>query len=190
MSQEVRRCFSELEQIHSGPVLNSCAYLNACIDEAMRLSPPVGNILPRQVLPGGIIIDGHQIPKGIVVATPHYTLHHNAEYFPEPFEYRPERWIVDPPRVTAHDVAVAHSAFCPFSIGPRSCIGRGMAYMELRATIARTLFMYDMRLASGTTLGEGGPDLGWGRQRVGEYQLKDTFTSMRDGPMVEFRLRQ
>lgn len=65
-----------------------------------------------------------------------------------------------------------------------------MAYMELRATIARTLFMYDMRLASGTTLGEGGPDLGWGRQRVGEYQLKDTFTSMRDGPMVEFRLRQ
>lgn len=155
----------------------------------MRLSPPVPNTLPRQVLRGGLILDGQQIPEGIVVATPHYTLHHNAEYFPEPFEYRPERWIVDPPRVTEQDVAVAHSAFCPFSIGPRSCIGRGMAYMELRTTLARTLFLYDMRLAPGTTLGEGGPDLERGRQRAGEYQLKDTFTSMRDGPMVEFRLR-
>lgn len=64
-----------------------------------------------------------------------------------------------------------------------------MAYMELRTTLARTLFLYDMRLAPGTTLGEGGPDLERGRQRAGEYQLKDTFTSMRDGPMVEFRLR-
>lgn len=64
-----------------------------------------------------------------------------------------------------------------------------MAYMELRATIARTVFLYDMRLASGSNLGEGRPDLEWGRQRVGEYQLKDTFTSLRDGPLVEFRLR-
>lgn len=185
----MRRSFTELEQIHSGPALSFCVYLNACIDEAMRLSPPVANILPRQVLTGGITLDGHQIPEGIVVATPHYTLHHNTEYFPEPFEYRPERWIVDPPQVTEQDVAVAHSAFCPFSVGPRSCIGRGMAYMELRATIARTLFLYDLRLASGSTLGEGRPDLEQGRRRVGEYQLKDTFTSMRDGPMVEFRLR-
>ncbi|MCJ1266174.1 hypothetical protein MMC22_006056 [Lobaria immixta] len=187
--QEVRRNFTELKQIHSGSVLNSCVYLHACIDEALRLSPPVGNILPRQVLHGGTTLDGDHIPEGIVVATPHYTLHHNAEYFPEPFEYRPERWIVDSPRVTEHDVAVAHSAFCPFSLGPRACIGRAMAYMELRTTIARTLFMYDMRLASGTTLGEGRPDLERGRQRVGEYQLKDTFTSMKDGPMVEFRMR-
>lgn len=156
----------------------------------MRLSPPVGGILPREVLPGGIDIDGHHIPAGIVVGTPHYAIHHNAKYFPQPFEYRPERWIINSPNVTEQDVDLARSAFCPFSIGPRGCIGKGMAYMELRTTLAMTLFMYDMRLAPGSRLGEGRPDWEWGRQRVGEFQLKDTFTSQNfGGPLVQFRMR-
>ena len=189
--QEVRHTFAELEQIHSGPLLNSCTYLNACIDEAMRLSPPVGGILPREVLPGGIDIDGHYIPAGTVVGTPHYALHHNATYFPQPFAFKPERWIVGSPHVSQHDVNLAHSAFCPFSIGPRGCIGKGMAYMELRSALAMTLFMYDIRLAPGTSLGEGRADWESGRRRVEEFQLKDTFTSQKfGGPLVQFRLRK
>ena len=64
-----------------------------------------------------------------------------------------------------------------------------MAYMELMTVLARTLFIYDMRLAPGTTLGEGRPHFEWGRHRPNEFQLKDTFTSMKDGPLVEFRRR-
>ena len=92
--------------------------------------------------------------------------------------------------MTEQDVALAHSAFSPFSIGPRGCIGKGVAYLELRLALARTLFLYDMRVAPGTHLGEGGPRSGWARQRTGEYQLKDTFTSHKVGPLVEFRLRE
>jgi len=182
---EVRSTFSDVEDIHAGPTLNSCHYLRAVIDESMRLSPPVGGILPREVLSGGLDIDNLHIPAGVVVGTPHYALHHNPAYFPSPFEFQPERWIES--EVAKERVALAQSAFCPFSIGPRGCIGKGLAYTELMTSLARAVFLYDMKLAGDA--GEGRPELEWGRQRKGEYQLKDCFTSMKDGPYVQFRAR-
>ncbi|KAL3422894.1 cytochrome p450 family protein [Phlyctema vagabunda] len=191
LTEEIRSTFSDLEDIHTSPALNSCAYLRAVIDEAMRLSPPVGGILPREVLAGGIDIDGMHIPEGCVVGTPHYTLHHNPEYYPAPFAFQPERWLADSsPEVTKESVALAQSAFCPFSIGSRGCIGKGVAYVELTTTLARVVWMYEMRLAVGNTVGEGNLALEWGRQRKDEYQLRDSFTSLKDGPYVEFLERE
>jgi len=189
-TEEVRSKFQSVEEIVAGPALNSCTYIRACIDEAMRLSPPVGGMLPRQALPGGLHVDGETIPEGIVVGTPHYTIHHNADYFPDPFAYKPSRWIPNSaPGITEETVSLAQSAFCPFSVGPRGCIGKGLAYVELMSTIARTLWMFDLRLSPGERVGGGKVGAEWGRSRPGEFQLKDTFTSMKDGPMVQFRVR-
>ncbi|GAP90740.1 putative cytochrome P450 family protein [Rosellinia necatrix] len=197
-TEEIRGRFRDVEEIAQGATLNSCSYLRACVDEAMRMSPSVGGIAPREVLPGGITIDGEPVPEGVVVGTPHYTIHHNAAYYPQPFTYAPERWIVGAAAVSKmtgggviaeRDVALAQSAFCPFSIGPRGCIGKGLAYIELMTTLARVLFLYDLRRAPGSDPAEGNPSLEWGRQRPGEYQLIDQFTSLKDGPMVEFRRR-
>ncbi|KAK8066259.1 hypothetical protein PG997_013006 [Apiospora hydei] len=186
---EVRGVFSDVEEITQGAGLNSCTYLRACVDEAMRMSP--------SVLLGGITIDGEHIPEGTVVGTPHYTIHHNGSYYPDPFTYTPERWITgshksqDGERViTASEVEVAQSAFCPFSIGPRGCIGKGLAYQEMMTTLARTLYLYDIRKAPGVVdPGEGNPRNEYGRHRVQEFQLIDQFTSLKDGPIIEFRKR-
>ncbi|KAH8673451.1 cytochrome P450 CYP548A5 [Xylariales sp. PMI_506] len=197
--EEVRAKFNDVEEIEQGQLLNSCSYLRVCIDEAMRMSPSVGGIVPREVLPGGITIDGEFIPEGVVVGVPHYTIHHNAEYYPDPFTYNPERWIAGSHKsshgygqsvVSESDVHTAHSAFCPFSVGPRGCIGKGIAYIELMTTVARVLYMYDLRKHAGFDPAEGNASLEWGRQREGEYQLIDQFTSLKDGPLVEFRKRQ
>ncbi|KIW08650.1 uncharacterized protein PV09_00605 [Verruconis gallopava] len=186
--EEVRSTFDSVEEITHGPKLTSCHYLRACIDEAMRMSPPVGGGLPRHILPGGLDVDGIHYPAGIDICVPHYTIHHNPNYYPDPFKYDPSRWL---PELASPELAkyheLAQSAFCPFSIGPRGCIGKGLAYVEMTTTLARTLFSFDMRLAPGTTLGEGGADLEEGRRRTSEYQLKDTFTSMKDGPLVQFK---
>jgi cytochrome P450 len=192
VTEEIRAKFSNVEDIHQGPLLTSCTYLRACIDEAMRLSPSVGGLLPREVLPGGMTIDGESIPAGSVVGTPHYTIHHNLAYYPDPFAYIPERWIANEKSgVTEQHVAVAQSAFCPFSIGPRGCIGKGLAYIEMTITLARVLFLYDVRRAQGIVdPGEGRRGAEWGRHREGEFQLVDTFTSLKEGPMVEFRRRE
>lgn len=190
-TKEVRNAFDNAEDIVHGSALTGCRFLRACIDEAMRMSPPVGGGLPRRILPGGLDIEGAHFPGGIDVCVPHYTLHHNASYFPSPFTYDPSRWLPDASSqelAQFHDLAL--SAFCPFSIGPRGCIGKGLAYVEMTTVLARTLFLFDMRLAPGTTLGEGGPEMEEGRRRAGEFQLKDTFTSMKDGPFVQFRARR
>lgn len=193
-TEEIRSKFTDVEEISHGPTLGSCTYLRACIDEAMRLSPSVGGALPREVLAGGITVDGQSMPAGTVIGTPHYAIHHNEAYFPSPFEYVPERWLVGAVNpltgrtTTEDDVALAQSAFCPFSVGPRGCIGKGLAYVEMTNTLARTMFLYDMRKAVGVVdPGEGRPENEWGRQRVGEFQLIDTFTSAKSGPMIEFR---
>lgn len=70
-----------------------------------------------------------------------------------------------------------------------------MAYLELSVALARVVWLFDFRLASGegegggVALGEGRPDAEWGRHRRGEYQLFDAFVAMKDGPLVEFRAR-
>lgn len=191
LTQEVRAAFSDIEEIRSGPTLAGLHYLRACIDEAMRLSPSVGGVLPREVLPGGMEIAGHQIPAGTVVGVPHYTIHHNEAYYSSPFTYQPERWIANNDTgVSAASVSTAQSAFCPFSIGPRGCIGKGMAYLELTTSLARAIYLYDMRLQPGSHLGEGSPSSPeYGRQRPMEFQLMDSFTSMKDGPLIEFKAR-
>ncbi|KAI5364608.1 Putative cytochrome P450 [Septoria linicola] len=190
LAKEVRAAFGDVEEIRIGPALAGLHYLRAVIDEAMRLSPSVGGLLPREVLAGGMEIDGEQIPEGTVVGVPHYTVQHNEAYYPGAFEFKPERWIAgSEPGITAESVAIVQSAFCPFSVGPRGCIGKGMAYNELMLSLARAIYMYDMRLAPGCTVGEGKPELEYGRQRRAEFQLKDTFTSMKEGPLVQFRSR-
>lgn len=187
LAREVRETFKDVEEIKLGPKLNSCIYLRACIDEALRLSPPIGGFLPRDVLPGGATVDGHYIPAGTIVGCSAYAIHHNDAYFPSPFSYQPERWLSD--SSTKESIGLAQSAFCPFSLGPRGCIGRNMAYMELMTTLARTVWLFNMKLAG--WLGEGLPDaMEWGRERPGEYQLDDVFVSRKTGPLVEFVKRQ
>lgn len=144
----------------------SLPYLRAVIHESLRLSPPVPSILPRELLPGGITIDGDWIPAGTFVGVSAYAIHRNPAYFPEPDLFYPERWIVDndlpntsskadiPRRREA--VSIARQAFFAFSQGSRACIGRQLAYYELHITLALLLCKFDIRLTrdsrSGTLL--------------------------------------
>ncbi|RPA85086.1 cytochrome P450 [Ascobolus immersus RN42] len=150
LSNEVRSKFSNLEEIRSGNLLGSCHYVKHCLDEAMRLSPPVPTTLPREVSEGGAWIAGHYFPAGTDVGTPAFTLQTDERYYNEPFKFMPERW--DASIVGEEAVERATSAFAPFSLGPRACIGRKLAYMELTVALARTVWLYDMRISTFTLL--------------------------------------
>jgi cytochrome P450 len=189
LNSEIRAAFATVEDIRAGPTLNGCKYLRACIDEALRMSPPVGAILPRTVLPGGLEILGSRLPAGTGVGVPIYAIHHHSEYVHDPFRYNPSRWL--PEGQSPESAEKLQSVFNPFSIGSRGCIGKPMAYLELSLALGRLIWTYDMRLASGDAgkLGEGRPGMGMGREREDEFQLEDIFVSEKTGPMVEFRLR-
>ena len=204
VKSEIRTSFYSERDICDGNALKKLVYLRACINEALRLSPPLPSHLPREVLEDGLMIEDIYIPKGTIVGTSAYAIHHNEEYYQDPYEFRPERWIVgerlDPESdsyevSTAESVAKAQSAFCAFSLGPYGCPGKNMAYLEITFALAILLFSYDIRLPIDPRVrepsGEGTPgDRHFGRRRRCEYQLIDQSLSMRDGPMVEFRARE
>jgi cytochrome P450 len=201
LQEEVRAAFTDVEEIKYSAKLTNLPYLRACIDEALRMSPPVPGLLDRLVLEGGAMIDGHHIPAGTTVGVPIYAIHHNETYFPDSFSYIPERWIPGPESsatagflVTPTSVEVAKSGFHAFSSGPRGCVGKNMAYMELYTAVARVMFLFEMRLKAGDHTGEGGGAVEWatgeGRQRKGEYQLRDWLISDREGPVVQFKRRE
>jgi cytochrome P450 len=170
-------------------VVRSCTYLRACIDEALRLSPPVGGLMPRETLDGGMAVDGELFPANVEIGTPHYALHHNEEYFKRPFEFEPLRW--DPGATPASRVSLSRSAFCAFSVGPRDCVGKNFAYFDIMSVLSRLLWQFELRMPpDGACIGGGNPTYSPGRQRANEYQLYDTFASKSDGPLVQFRVRQ
>ena len=195
-TSEVRSAFTDASDITGGPKLNSCVYLNACIDETLRRAPPAPSVLPRQVLPGGLDIDGQHIPPGMIVGVPAYVIHHDPEYYPEPWRFVPERWLRDAnpdgnenekTGAAQESVSRARRAFCPFSLGSRGCLGKSLAYLEVKIALAHMLFRYDVREAEDERVGGGRPGGEYGRHRPDEYQLVECFGVDRDGPVVQFR---
>ncbi|KEY64540.1 hypothetical protein S7711_03606 [Stachybotrys chartarum IBT 7711] len=185
--------------------LQKITYLPACIDEAMRISPPIPGILPRVTGPGGLIVDGEFFPAGVNLGIPHYSLHRNEEYFPQPLVYAPERWLAEdrhkgqlderlPPLGKETEALQPGSGqgpcFTPFGAGRASCIGKHLAYQDMSYILARLVWMFDMRLDPESTLGEGTGKGSWGRHRKDEFQLSDCFVSSQNGPMVQFRYRE
>ncbi|KAL9105777.1 MAG: hypothetical protein Q9187_008657 [Circinaria calcarea] len=189
VQEEIRSVFSSLEDIRIGTKLSACRYLFACFDESMRLSSPVPGLLAREVLHGGIDVDGVHLPKGVDVGVPIYALHHNEDNFPEPWTFKPSRWIVGQDGTAQENVNHARSAFSVFGYGRTSCVGKTLAYQELALTLARLVWKYEWRLQPGSSLGEGRKGLGWGREKKAEFQLWDKFVSVSEGPMVEFKDR-
>ena len=61
------------------------------------------------------MVDGHNLPGGSNVGTGIYSIQHNEQYFPRPFEFIPERWLEEESSYKAN----ANEALVPFSIGPR-----------------------------------------------------------------------
>ncbi|RYP59345.1 hypothetical protein DL771_010910 [Monosporascus sp. 5C6A] len=157
LAHEIRTTFASSDEIKNGTQLTSCRYLRACIDEALRMSPPVTGTLWREQLrqdgDAPLVVDGHVIPRDVLVGVNIYSIHHNEAYFPDPFRYNPERWL--PSDDTANAAAAANrAAFVPFSLGARACAGKAMAYLEASLTMAKTLWYFDFEPANRPNTGE------------------------------------
>ncbi|KAI0965086.1 cytochrome P450 [Xylaria arbuscula] len=191
LATEIRQTFASDAEIRGGAKLSSCRYLRACIDEALRISPPVTGTLWRELYPDEqgkpFIVDGHVIPSGTQVGVNIYALHHNEKYFSEPFTFRPERWLIEDQSALKR----MHSAFGAFLLGPRGCAGKPMAYLEASLVIAKTIWNFDFEISPGKEgeLGAGIPGRKDGRNRAGEFQLYDNFGSRHDGPNLTLRAR-
>jgi cytochrome P450 len=190
--KEIRETFASASEILHGPELLGCTYLRACIDETLRLAPAGPSELPREILSGGMEIDGDFYPQGIIVGTPNWAMGRNEEHYEDAYTFRPERWIVSDDLDTLNteeDVTRLKRGLHTFLKGTGDCVGQKIAMLQLSMVISRTLYRFDIRLAPGTHTGEGRHDLGWGQRDPRQFMFKDAYISLREGPLLQFKRR-
>jgi cytochrome P450 len=144
---EVREAFADSSEITWDKARN-LRYLEATIYEALRLYPPSAASQQRIVPNGGATIDGYNIPAGKTVAVSPWASTRSRLNFAEPDEFRPERWLGEEEKFANDRLG----ASLPFGTGPRVCIGRNLAYMEMRLILAHLLWNFDLELDQGNYL--------------------------------------
>lgn len=101
-------------------------YFGACIKESLRLNPPATNLFARVVPEGGKRIGAEFIPAGTEITSNAYVVQRDpALYGPDPEAYRPERWL------ESSNASEMEAGMFVFGTGPRICIGKDIATMEL-----------------------------------------------------------
>ncbi|XP_043918443.1 cytochrome P450 4V2 [Protopterus annectens] len=112
---ELDEVFGELDRPPTMEDLKNLQFLDCVIKESLRLFPSVPMF--ARTLRDGCNIRGYNIPKGVNAVIIPYALHRDPEHFPDPEEFKPERFL-------SENSSGRHPyAFIPFSAGLRNCIG-------------------------------------------------------------------
>src|SRR5260221_658034 len=119
--------------------LRAMPYLDACIKETLRLHPATSVLLRGVQEP--FTFAGHTIPAGWVVVLPIAYTHRMAEYFDEPERFEPERFLA--PREEDRRTPYA---WMGFGGGAHTCLGMGIAQIEIKTVFARLLRQFDLKL--------------------------------------------
>lgn len=167
LQKEVTSSFSSYDEIN-GDATGRLPYLNAVIEEGLRMYPPVAFGVPR-VCPGAMV-SGHYIPPGTLVSTQSWASQHDHRYWHDPDTFIPERWIGD-------GFGDRKEAFNPFSLGPRACLGINLAYLELRVIVAKMVWAYEWEMVD--------KDVDWNRDNKMYLLWKKPDMKMRFHPRVE-----
>ena len=127
------------EGVPSYDAVKDLPYVQNVISETMRIHSTSSLGLPRLTPmatpenpnPKPVEILGYAFPPGTALSVPAYTIHHSKELWgKDADEFVPDRWNED--RITKKQ----QDSFIPFSYGPRSCVGRNVAEMELKCIVA------------------------------------------------------
>ena len=115
------------------------AYLTATIQETLRRRPVLPNAAPRLVKQPAEI-GGWRYPPGVCVVANAYLLHHDPAIYPEPYAFRPERFLDEPPSTYT---------WIPFGGGRRRCLGASFAMLEMKIVLRAVLSACELGPAGG-----------------------------------------
>uniref|UniRef100_A0A2C9K6U5 Cholesterol side-chain cleavage enzyme, mitochondrial n=1 Tax=Biomphalaria glabrata TaxID=6526 RepID=A0A2C9K6U5_BIOGL len=115
--------------------LQNMSYLKACVKETLRLFPPIP--MNARTTTEDMTIGGYFIPKDTILMLNVYVMSHDENIFPDPDEFRPDRWMRG-----EEEVAPSPFSFVPFGFGTRSCVGRRIAESQIYLATIQILQRY------------------------------------------------
>lgn len=138
-----QRLLAEARQVLDGRApspadIASLTYTRQVLEEAMRLYPP-GWLLTRRAIDEDEIC-GIYTPAGTDIFIPPYLVHRHPEFWENPEQFDPDRFAPE------HKARLPQGAYLAFSIGPRNCIGEGMALYEMIIHISMTIQSIHLQL--------------------------------------------
>jgi cytochrome P450 family 135 len=127
----------ELERLRAELAEGGHEYLDAVIEETLRLRPVVPFVGRELRVPAEL--DGYELPEGTVVMPSIYLAHTRRDSFPDPHAFRPERFLDGGPETYS---------WIPFGGGTRRCIGAAFAQLEMRVVLRTVLGTAQLRSAT------------------------------------------
>ncbi|KAF2195526.1 cytochrome P450 [Zopfia rhizophila CBS 207.26] len=171
LAEEVRSRIEKEEDMTIAK-LKELPYLSAVIWEGFRMCNPTPVGLPRLSPPEGGTVCGHWVPGNVFVNLHPLSLCFDPSRFYDPQSFHPERWL---PKTIRNSTSPFYNddrnSVQPFSIGPRSCIGRPLAMAELMLTLARMVWSFNLKEVDETNAGR----LEWESQRTFTVVEKKPF---------------
>jgi cytochrome P450 len=111
------------------------AYLTATVQETLRRRPVLPNAAPRLVCEE-VEVAGWRYSPGVCVVANAYLVHHDPEIYPDPYVFRPERFLDAPPGTYT---------WIPFGGGRRRCLGASFAILEMKAVMSAVFASAELR---------------------------------------------
>lgn len=124
--------------------LETFPYLNAVINEGLRVYAAIPSHLERVVPAGGTKLQGHTIPANTVVGVQAWSIHRDPRLFPKPDSFEPERWLDATPEMKRN--------LQPWGFGSRTCMGNHLAMMEFRLLLTALVRNFEVTMLEGTGL--------------------------------------
>lgn len=125
--------------------LTSSIYLDCVVSESLRLMPPA--LFMDRVAEEDYYVEEYNvtIPKGTTVNLSYIAIHRDPGYWSEPDKFNPDRFLPE------NKTNIVPGSYCPFGIGPRSCVGFRFALTEGKLALARLVTEFQFDPAPGTT---------------------------------------
>jgi len=117
--------------------LENLPYLSAVVSEGLRMASPVCSRLSRVSPDSALIFNEWEIPPGTPVSMTSILIHHDPRIFPEPNEFKPERWL------QGNSDGRLDRYLVPFSKGTRMCLGMNLAHAEIYLALAAVFREFD-----------------------------------------------
>ncbi|KAM9850538.1 sterol 26-hydroxylase, mitochondrial [Aulostomus maculatus] len=139
--EEVSTCVPA-DRIPSAEEVTRMPYLRVVIKETLRMYPVVP-LNARVNTEKSLVIGGYHFSKNTAFSLCHYAISHDEETFPEPFAFKPERWLRDGREKPNPFGSI------PFGFGVRSCVGRRVAELEMNMVLFRLIRRFEIKPGPG-----------------------------------------